>query len=149
MADPLEAATHAMEQMRDSKSKPAAHTSSERRPMAEILLCPDNRHDDDKRHYWRWDRSRCELCGMELSKYVSALEAAAHTSDAALVEALREKVRTWAIRSYGYHGANVAVSRTICGLCQSVWWVDQDEKHLADCPASLTPGAPARAPENP
>lgn len=36
------------------------------------LTCPDT---PDGKHRWRWDRSRCEKCIMELSDYVAALEA--------------------------------------------------------------------------
>jgi hypothetical protein len=27
----------------------------------------------ERRHYWRWDRARCEVCGMELADYVAAV----------------------------------------------------------------------------
>ena len=38
--------------------------------------CPDSiKRGYGPKHHWRWDRARCEMCGMEAHEYVSALEA--------------------------------------------------------------------------
>lgn len=41
----------------------------------ETVACPVNwRRYQEPKHVWRWDRARCEMCGIEAHEYVAQLE---------------------------------------------------------------------------
>ena len=58
--------------------KCADHNNARLLPDALAALQAVSKCEDkhgENRHYWRWDRARCEVCGMELDEYVEGVNA--------------------------------------------------------------------------